>query len=69
MQPGSEEAVWNGVYYRLSPDGDRLVGALHEMDMDLLSAPPEAGVMRPLRDIDIEESDPDSHWLPVLVIE
>ena len=61
--------MWNGVYYRLEADGDRLVGRLHEMDMDTLSAPPEAGNLRPVREQDLEESDPDSHWLPVVVVE
>lgn len=61
--------MWNGVYYQLTIDGDRLVGHLHEMDMDLLSAPPNAGDLRPLEDKDLHESDADSHWLPVVVID
>ncbi|MEO1550254.1 MAG: hypothetical protein AAFR93_07445 [Pseudomonadota bacterium] len=62
--------MWNGVYYKLTarPDGG-IEGVLHEMDMDILSAPPEAGNLRPVRDVDLEESDPDSHWLPRLVID
>lgn len=61
--------MWNGVYYKLdeAPDGT-LTGRLHEMDMDLLSAPPPAGEMRPLRAQDLHESDPESHWLPQMVI-
>lgn len=61
--------MWNGVYYRLEPQDGRLVGRLYEMDMGMLGVPPAQGVMRPVRDVDLEESDPDSHWLPVLVIE
>ncbi|MGP6089460.1 hypothetical protein [Antarctobacter jejuensis] len=61
--------MWNGVYYRLTEEEGRLVGRLHEMDMGLLAVPPAEGVMRPLRDVDLEQSDPGSHWLPVLVIE
>lgn len=62
--------MWNGVYYKLEPDGaGRLVGVLHEMDMDLLSAPPDEGVLRPLKPGDLHESDPDSHWLPRMIIE
>ena len=45
------------------------VGALSEIDMDTLSAPPDAGDLRPIREQDVEESDPDSHWLPFVVIE
>ena len=60
--------MWNGVYYRLTPEGDDLVGRMHEMNMDMLAVPPEAGELRPIRDIDLEEADPESHWLPVLRI-
>ena len=61
--------MWNGVYYRLEIEGDRLVGRLHEMDMDQLSAPPPAGELRPVKDHHLEPGEPDSHWLPVLIIE
>lgn len=61
--------MWNGVYYRLEPDGDRLMGSLHEMDMDILSAPPDDGNLRPIQDRDLTESDPESHWLPFVIIE
>lgn len=61
--------MWNGVYYKLADTDGALVGTLHEMDMDLLSAPPDAGDLRPLQASDLHESDPDSHWLPRMVIE
>lgn len=61
--------MWNGVYYRLEQQGDRLIGQMYEMDMDLLSAPPEPGNLRPLQPGDLHETDPDSHWLPGVVIE
>lgn len=62
--------MWNGVYYQIEPASDgSLVGTLHEMDMDILSAPPDAGNLRPIREVDLEPSDPDSHWLPRLIIE
>lgn len=61
--------MWNGVYYRLEPDGDALVGRMHEMDMDMLAVPPDAGELRPIRDVDLEPAEPDSHWLPVMVVE
>jgi hypothetical protein len=37
--------------------------------MDLLSAPPGAGDLRPLEAKDLHPGDPDSHWLPRLIIE
>ena len=61
--------MWNGVYYKLNEENGRLVGSLHEMDMDTSSSPPDAGELRPLKAKHIHESDPDSHWLPRLVIE
>lgn len=61
--------MWNGVYYRLVEENGKLSGVLHEMDMDLLSVPPAEGDYRPLQAKDLHEADPDSHWLPELVIE
>ena len=60
--------MWNGVYYVLSDGPDGITGHLHEMDMDILSAPPEAGDLRPVTRADLEPGEPDSHWLPVLRI-
>lgn len=61
--------MWNGVYYKLRVDGDKLVGELHDIDMDTLSAPPGAGILRPVREADLEPGEFESHWLPTLVIE
>ncbi|MGH1578636.1 hypothetical protein [Planktotalea sp.] len=61
--------MWNGVYYKLSEEDGQWVGILHEMNMDVLSAPPPAGELRPLSQKDLHESDPESHWLPRLVIQ
>lgn len=61
--------MWNGVYYKISEVDGQLTGVLHEMDMDTLSAPPPAGELRPVQAKDLHQSDPESHWLPRLVIE
>ncbi|WP_299472458.1 hypothetical protein [uncultured Roseibium sp.] len=61
--------LWNGVYYKLESQDDRLLGTLHEMDMDKLGVPPEPGDLRPIRDVDLEEGYVESNWLPKLVIE
>lgn len=61
--------LWNGVYYKLGVQDGSLVGTLFEMDMDKLGVPPEAGNLRPIREADLEEGYPESHWLPGLVIE
>ncbi len=60
--------MWNGVYYELTEQDGGLVGDLHEMDMNVLSVPPDTGELRPLKPTDLEPGDPDSHWLPQLVI-
>mgnify|MGYP001812802912 CR=1 FL=1 len=61
--------MWNGVYYVLEQDGEQLVGRLHEMDMDILSAPPDSGELRPVTSNHLEPGEPESHWLPVLIVE
>ena len=60
--------MWNGVYYQLRTDGSVIIGALNEMDMDKLSAPPDDGNLRPIREVDLEPGEPESHWLPKLLI-
>ncbi len=60
--------MWNGVYYKLAQEGDRITGVLHEIDMGGLAVPPDAGELRPIAPGDLHESDADSHWLPKLVI-
>ncbi|MDJ0614553.1 MAG: hypothetical protein QNJ29_12860 [Rhizobiaceae bacterium] len=61
--------MWNGVYYQLQIEDDRLIGILHEMDMEKLGVPPDDGNLRPIREVDLEEGYPESHWLPRLIIE
>lgn len=60
--------MWNGIYYELEAQDNGLIGHVHEMDMNTLSVPPEAGNFRPLQAKHLEPGDPDSHWLPHLVI-
>lgn len=60
--------MWNGVYYVIEPQDDGFVGHMHEINMDILAVPPDEGVLRPVRAVDLEETDPESHWLPILRI-
>lgn len=63
---------FNGLYYKLQRDGDRLVGRLYEVDMAPFIAPdilPVEERQRPLKPADFSEADPGSNWLPVLTIE
>ena len=61
--------LWNGVYYKLEETEGGLRGTMLEMDMEKFGIPPDAGELRPIKASDLHESDPDSHWLPRLVIE
>ncbi len=63
---------FNGLYYKLQREGDRLVGQLYEVDMAPFIAPdilPLEERKRPLKATDFFEADPGSNWLPVLTIE
>ena len=60
--------LWNGIYYRLSPDGDGFDGRLYEFDVNVLASPPEDGSLRPITEDHLEEGDPNSHWLPKITI-
>ncbi len=60
--------LWNGMYYALEIEGDTIKGKLHELDMNLLSAPPEDGNIRPISRDDIFEADADSQRYPELLI-
>lgn len=60
--------AWNGVYYVLEKRGDQMLGALHEIDLGTLAAPPAAGKLRPVSPDDLHEADADGHWLPKLVV-
>jgi len=60
---------WNGVYYKLEMDKDaNLLGVLKEVDLDILAAPPEKGVTRPITDSALNEAEPSGHSYPTLVI-
>ena len=61
--------MWNGVYYQMALNDGRIEGHLNEMDMDKLSAPPDEGNFRPVREVDLEPAEPSSHWLPRVLID
>ncbi len=63
---------FNGMYYQLRRDGERLTGRLYEVDMAPFIAPdimPVEERQRPLKPTDFTEGDPGSNWLPILSIE
>jgi hypothetical protein len=62
-------AFFNGLYYRMRPEGNGLVGEPLEVDLNLLVVPPPEGELRPIKPADLTSIDPDTHWLRRLVID
>ena len=63
---------FNGLYYKLRRDGDKLVGKLYEIDMEPFIVPdsrPPGERKRPLKPVDFNDADAGSNWLPILSIE
>ncbi len=63
---------FNGLYYRLRIEGQRMTGTLFEVDMAPFIAPdilPVEQRQRPLQAKDFFEADTGSNWLPILSIE
>lgn len=54
---------------RLAPEGDGLVGTMHQMDMNTLAGPPASGDLRPIGAADLPPAEPDSQRLPRLIFE
>lgn len=60
---------WNGVYYKLTLGKNaNLTGILKEVDLDILAAPPEQGVTRPITDTDLNDAETSGHSYPKLAI-
>lgn len=63
---------FNGLYYRLRRDGDKLVGKLYEIDMEPFIVPdsrPPGERKRPLKARDFNDADPVTNWLPSITLE
>lgn len=60
--------AWNGLYYKMNITDGRIEGVLHEVDLNVLAAPPEKGVIRPVTYNMLYLADPNVHWFPKLTI-
>ncbi len=58
---------WNGLYYRIEKKGDEYHGLAHEVDLNILAAPPDDDSL-PLLEAEMEAGKVDKLWLPRLVI-
>ena len=61
---------WNGLYYKLTMDKDaKLIGVLKEVDLDILAAPPDEGITRPITYDQLNDADTSTHSYPKLLIQ
>lgn len=60
--------AWNGRYYRLQLNNDGIDGVLQEVDLNVLAAPPEDGVVYPITPDMLHPADPTAHLFPRLII-
>ena len=59
---------YNGRYFRISREGDELVGKVYAVDLNLLAVPPEDGVLYPLTEDLLDELEPESERFSILRI-
>lgn len=63
---------FNGIYYKMAWEESRIVGRLHDVDMDPFITPdavPADRRRRPLNSADLTPGDPRSHWFSILTID
>ena len=59
---------YNGRYFVLQQEGASLRGKVYAVDLDILAAPPDAGVVHPVTAADLDELEPAPERFPELVI-
>lgn len=59
---------WNGRYYRLVWDGNRIIGKAAAADMDILASKPDEGVYRPITEDDLQAIEPSATPFPRIEI-
>ncbi|MGR8920495.1 MAG: hypothetical protein ACU85V_12835 [Gammaproteobacteria bacterium] len=60
--------AWHGRYYVLGFTDDGIEGILHEVDLNVLAAPPEDGVTYPVTADMLHPADAAAHPYPRLLI-
>ncbi|MEH6814594.1 MAG: hypothetical protein V7677_18820, partial [Motiliproteus sp.] len=59
---------WNGIYYRLQITDQGIDGEANAVDLNFLASPPDDLTTPPIGEGELDESDNDKRWLPVLQI-
>ena len=59
---------YNGRYYVIRREKDMLVGEARAVDLNILAAPPEAGVTRPITETELDIIELESERFPRLII-
>ncbi|RKZ48624.1 MAG: hypothetical protein DRQ58_04050 [Gammaproteobacteria bacterium] len=59
---------WNGIYYKLQLTDKGIEGVLHDVDMKVLTAPPDEGNLRPLTHKMLYQANPAKHWFYTVTI-
>ncbi len=59
---------WNGIYYRLQITDQGLDGEANAIDLNYLASPPDDTSVPPIGEGELDESDNDKRWLPLLQI-
>tara|TARA_R110002096_G_scaffold261292_1_gene454582 strand:+ start:98748 stop:99308 length:561 start_codon:yes stop_codon:yes gene_type:complete len=60
--------AYNGIYYQLKMTDKGIEGLLHDVDMNELKVPPEAGNLRPITPDMLYEASPTKHWFMNVLI-
>ena len=60
---------WNGIYYKLKLEAGTISGVLHDIDLDVIKAPPEKGNLRPIKENMLHKANLNNHWFPKVVIQ
>jgi hypothetical protein len=61
--------LWNGVYFRLKPEGRALVGTPQAVDLNLIGAPPARTDVQPYGPARRDDIRPGTRWFERLTIE
>ena len=60
--------AWNGIYYKMELSEGKITGVLHDVDLNVIKAPPEKENLRPIKDKMLHEANLNKHWLPRVVL-